>query len=747
VGEKGRETMMSKSLDIAKKYHARGWHPVAIAHGKKGPTDKEWNKREFTEDTLPQYFNGAAQNIGVQLGARSRGLTDIDLDCPEAIKLARYFLPKTNSIFGRASKPRSHLLYYIDDPIDKASLKLTGVDKSCIVELRMGGGAKGAQTVFPGSTHPSGEAIEWVQDDEPTITKFATLKTAVTKIAAATILIRAMPAVGTRHDAALALGGFLARAGWEVNDVGAFAETVWWAADLKEAAEEAKTAAIDSAKKYQSGEKEVFGLPGLAEFFGEAAAKKIAKLLEYGDGGDGDLEVDDQQDDQSENTAPSFSEEHLALHFSHLHADDLRFVAVWNKWYYFDGQRWKVDETKKTFSLARNLCRKAAMKVNKPREAKAIASAKTRAAVVALAGEDRRQAATVDQWDADPWLLNTPDGVIDLRTGERRDHRGADYMTKITSVGPNSDCPTPLWTAFLDKVTGGDKKLQAFLQRISGYSLTGSTREHALAFLYGTGRNGKGVFTNALIGIMGDYHCAAPIETFTESNSDRHPTDLAMLRGARLVTSTETEEGRRWAESRIKMLTGGDKVSARFMRQDFFAYVPRFKLMISGNHKPGLRSVDEAIKARFNLIPFAVTIPPEERDKELGNKLVTEYPGILQWMIEGCLQWQAIGLSQPEAVTDATSHYLDNEDAIKLWLEECCNIDPNYWTATGILFERWEAWAKARGEFVGSARRFSQRLETEGFAPARKWGRGFAGLTVYRKPDDQSNGEFIWTGA
>jgi hypothetical protein len=383
---------MTRSLDIALNYRARGWNPIPVPYRKKGPTDKEWDKRELIEDTLPQYFNGAAQNIGVQLGAKSRGLTDIDLDCPEAIKLARYFLPRTDSCFGRASKPRSHLLYYIDDAPAKGSLKLTGVDKSCIVELRMGGGAKGAQTVFPGSTHLSGEPIEWAQDGEPAISNFTELKTAVTEIAAATILARAMPAIGSRHDAALALGGFLARAGFELNKIDTFAEAVWQTAGLGHLID---TAAIEAAKKYKSGEKEVYGLPGLADFFGEAPAKKVAKLLEYGDGGDevNDWGADAVPQDQtatSSETAPAFSEEDLALWFSRLHADDLRFVAVWNKWYYFDEQRWKVDETKKTFSLARNLCRKAAMKINKRRDAKAIASAKTRAAVVALAGEDRR---------------------------------------------------------------------------------------------------------------------------------------------------------------------------------------------------------------------------------------------------------------------------------------------------------------------------------------------------------------------
>lgn len=447
--------------------------------------------------------------------------------------------------------------------------------------------------------------------------------------------------------------------------------------------------------------------------------------------------------------APRFSEEDLALRFSERHADSLRYVAAWNKWYRYDNGVWKPDETRKTFSLARDLCRQVSLESKKP-ERKAIASARTRAAVVALAGEDRRQAATIDQWDADPWALNTPGGVIDLRTGERRDHRASDYMTKITSVTPDAQCETPLWSAFLNRVTDVDEELQRFLALISGYSLTGLTSEHALFFLYGTGGNGKSVFMNTLIGIMGDYHRAAPIETFTESNTDKHPTDLAMLRGARMVSSTETEEGRRWAESRIKTMTGGDVISARFMRQDFFEYRPQFKLVISGNHKPGLRSVDEAIRRRLHLIPFVVTISPEERDKDLVTKLVAEYPGILHWMIRGCLDWQKTGLVRPHAVKEATDSYLESEDAMKLWLEQCCAKNPSHLTPVSVLFEIWKTWSEASGEHPGSVRRFSQRLEANGFEPYKGHkGRFFRGLTVYKNPNaDQTadQGEYIWTG-
>jgi len=260
----------------------------------------------------------------------------------------------------------------------------------------------------------------------------------------------------------------------------------------------------------------------------------------------------------------------------------------------------------------------------------------------------------------------------------------------------------------------------------------GSTREHALAFLYGTGANGKSTFLNAVTGAAGDYHRTAPIETFTASNTDRHPTDLAGLRGARLVTAIETEEGRRWAESRIKALTGGDKVAARFMRQDFFEYTPQFKLVIAGNHKPGLRSVDEAIRRRFHLVPFSVTVPPEQRDRDLDAKLKDEWPGILAWMIDGCLQWQEIGLAPPKIVTDATASYLDSQDAVAAWIDEACERDPNVWERSALLFGSWKAWAERSCEPAGDVKRFRDRLEARGIYHKREPGTGRTGYQGLR---------------
>jgi putative DNA primase/helicase len=265
-------------------------------------------------------------------------------------------------------------------------------------------------------------------------------------------------------------------------------------------------------------------------------------------------------------------------------------------------------------------------------------------------------------------------------------------------------------------VTADNDQLVKYLQRCGGYALTGLISEHALFFLYGKGQNGKSQFLLALAGAMGDYYRAAPIETFTESKTDRHPTELAWLMGVRLVIAIEPEARRRWNETRITQLTGGDPISARFMRQDFFQYMPQFKLFFSGNHKPGLRSVNKAISRRVNILPFTVTIPDKDIVLDLAQKLVTEEgAGILAWMITGCLDWQKNGLAPPPAVTQATEEYLAEENVLQTWFDECCLRKPQETTKSSDLYANWKRWAEARNEFVGSNKDFTQRMKDLGF--------------------------------
>jgi putative DNA primase/helicase len=421
------------------------------------------------------------------------------------------------------------------------------------------------------------------------------------------------------------------------------------------------------------------------------------------------------------------SEDEFAVEFSARHKDAFRYVSKWGRWLRWNGTRWLFEDTLMVFHEARIIAREFAQNSDDPH----IAKAAVIAAIERLARADRRHAATVGIWDTDPWLLNTPGGMVDLRTAAVLPHNPDRYITKITAVTPGGECPR--WRQFLGEITGDNVELQEFLQRIAGYSLTGNTQEHALFFFYGTGGNGKGVYLNTLSAILADYAAVAPMETFIATQGDRHPTDLAGLRGARLVTSQETEEGRRWAESKIKALTGGDPISARFMRQDFFTYIPAFKLVIAGNHKPGLRRVDEAIRRRFHLVPFTVTIEEGRRDQRLPEKLRAEWPGILQWMIEGCIAWRRDGLNPPTIVRNATDAYLADEDATGRWIEECCAVDPIYFETAAALFASWRAWAEAAGEYVGSQKRISQTLSAHGFEPGREGHtstRGFRGIAL-----------------
>jgi putative DNA primase/helicase len=433
---------------------------------------------------------------------------------------------------------------------------------------------------------------------------------------------------------------------------------------------------------------------------------------------------------------PEYSDDALALRFADNHAAKWRYVAKWGKWMHWDGKRWREDDVRRVFNLARKSNRRAAQeyldRTNEPNMNmyKSFGSKKTITAVESLARDDQRIAATVDQWDLDPMLLNTPGGVVDLNTGTLRPARPEDYMTKITAVAPDPNCLCPLWDAFLDKIAK-DEDFRKYLYRVCGYSLTGLTREHAIFFLYGLGRNGKSTFIEAISGIMGDYHITSPMETFMATQHPEHKTELARLQGARLVTAVETEEGRNWAESRIKQLTGGDPVSARFMRQDYFDYKPQFKLVLHGNHKPTLRSVNVAIKRRMNMLPFTVTITEAETDEHLGEKLRAEWPGILQKLIDGCLQWQKMkGLNPPKIVTEATEKYLADEDRIEAWIAGRCLREKNFSEAQSRLFASWKHFAGSANEEIGKSTNFYNALEAKGFVRFKDVVDKFRGLKL-----------------
>ena len=419
-------------------------------------------------------------------------------------------------------------------------------------------------------------------------------------------------------------------------------------------------------------------------------------------------------------SADDVGDDTLALLFSATHCGALRYVAAWGQWLRWAGAVWERDTTLAVYDMVRSLCRAQIAPGTDARTAKYLRRATTVAAVEHMARSDRRHAATADQWDADPWLLGTPGGTVDLRTGMLKPADRGDHITKLTTVAPDFDAGCPLWLAFLSRITDGNEALEDYLQRLVGYCLTGSTREQMFAFFYGTGANGKGVFLNTVSAILGAYAHVAPADTFEASRGDRHPTELAALQGARLVCSQETEEGRRWAESRIKALTGADPITARYMRQDFFTFLPTFKLLMAGNHRPGLRNIDEAMRRRLHMVPFEVSIPKSERDPHLVEKLRAEHGAILAWAIGGCLAWQTTGLQPPECVVAATAEYFSAQDSFSAWLDERTErASPHTWESSSELFASWRSWADAANEHAGDAKAFAEAMRRKGFEAKR----------------------------
>lgn len=460
-------------------------------------------------------------------------------------------------------------------------------------------------------------------------------------------------------------------------------------------------------------------------------------------------------------STPDLSHDALALDLSVAgFTRDARYVNKWGKWVFWNGSQWEIDERLSHMTKIRDFMRAKASKViewsnrkamamNNPLEAekmlkwgrdnaKTLRMASTITSIETIARSNSDLIATVEQFDNDLMLIGTPCGTVDLTTGELLAAQKHHWITKHCAVVPAEKCvDAPLWRSFLNRTFNGDQDLISFIQRAAGYALTGHTSEHKLLFLYGTGRNGKSVFLNTIYDIMGDYSKRASAQTFLDSSSERHPTDLAGLHGARLVAGSELPAGKAWNESIIKDLTGGDVITARFMRQDFFEYMPQFTLFIAGNHQPSFKGIDEAIRARVVLVPFTQTIPAEERDPELPKKLQAEWPAIFRWMIEGALEWQRIGLAVPESVKAASAEYLEDEDTLGEFIEE--NIITGYGNTTAVeMFDRFSEWQREIGiSLTWTKKAMTQALKERGFKTDKLTGgvRGFRGVSLKPRQD------------
>lgn len=442
------------------------------------------------------------------------------------------------------------------------------------------------------------------------------------------------------------------------------------------------------------------------------------------------------------------TENGAALLLAELHGQNYRFDRTIGKWFKWAGHLWVRDDRGTLSNEIRIICEALAHRgIKKPVFALLKASAVS--GTERLARSLPRFSTLSSEWEQDGWLLGTPGGIVNLRTGELRPGKHTDMITRSTAAtpiplaefDPAKHCPN--WLRFLEEATNGDQDLIRFLKNWFGYNLTGVTTEQSLLFVHGPGGTGKSTIINVIGDLLGGYCVNVESETLTESQFERHTTELARLDGSRMARVSEVKAGKRWEQKRIIALTGGDKITARYMRQNNFEFSPQFKLTIVGNSRPGFAQMDSAIKRRMIIVPF--DHKPSKPDRKLQEKLSAEGPGILAWLIQGCLDWQSNGLARPQIVQDYTTEYTNEQDFFAQWIEEKCETSSDFSQSTRDLWESWNFFASSSGEDPGHLRgEFQDRMKEHGFTASKHCGpkrtqRGYKGLrlkdiTINSKP-------------
>jgi putative DNA primase/helicase len=435
--------------------------------------------------------------------------------------------------------------------------------------------------------------------------------------------------------------------------------------------------------------------------------------------------IEENEDDTFEERDPFFmlSELGNAERLIHHHGKNLKYCNEL-EWLIWNGKQWEQDNKREIEKIAsqtfRDLyrvddesvqkwawkCEKRSIRMNSILDARPLVSVKK------------------SQFDSHKFLFNCSNGVIDLKTGEFLPHERDYLFTKISEIEYEKKTDCPHWINFMESIFKNDDgstnyEIINFLQKAIGYTLTGDISEQVMFFLYGTGRNGKSTFINTIQTLLGDYGRQTNSDTFIKKKNDNAVNnDIARLDGARFVSAVESEEGQQLSESLVKQITGGEKISARFLRQEFFEFTPEFKVFFTTNHKPIVKGSDEGIWRRIRLIPFTVTIPKEKIDKELPKKLEKEMSGILKWAVDGCLKWQSEGLGEPESIKQATESYRDEMDILGPYLSERCIINPLAKVEAKNIFDDYKKWCFENGEIELKNRAFYRQLETRGYKKA-----------------------------
>jgi putative DNA primase/helicase len=429
-----------------------------------------------------------------------------------------------------------------------------------------------------------------------------------------------------------------------------------------------------------------------------------------------------------------------ALRLVKRYGESLRFVPERKRWFVYEGEVWRADTAKQQVVFAQSSARLIdgeadLLDDHRRADRRRWAQQSLGAGAVKRALEMAQPHATrsIEGFDRDPWLINVKNGTLDLRTSTLRPFDAADYLTRQAGTHYDPDAKCPRFSQFLRKVLADDTDLVRFIQRFAGYTLTGEVTEQCFLFLHGAGKNGKSTLIQIIQQMLGDYACNTPTETLLAKHvTSSMSNDLARLQGVRMVSAIESNPNRQLDEALIKQITGGDRITARFLYAEYEEYTPRFKLWFVANHPPRLRSTDDALWRRIHVLPFDVVIANDEVDSDLTGALQAELPGILAWAVRGCRRWQRSKLQPPERVLAATRRYRKEVDHVRRFLHECVEPTDGGVTRSSILYERYERWCSDGGEHPVSQTALAKRLVEAGYTPTRLSGgvRAWRGLKL-----------------
>ena len=682
---------------------------VPLKPREKIPIGYRWPDNLLSPEVVLARHNSIQNNIGIANGNPS-GIVDVDLDCSEATQLASALLPEALATFGHDGNDRGHWLLYCSNPGKTKQFTCPNTGAT-LVELR----ANGSQTMIPPSVHPSGTRLKFtsITDSAPTV-DFDDLLTSVGLIAAASLVAQNWKS-GTRHKLCLAFTGLLLKSGAEVDLVEEIIEKICSITEDKEVEDRINTVRSSVGKNGH----ELAGYTMMAELIGDKAAKKISEWV-----GASAVSYDDSLVIEPDESLPDLphqfyeneiTEVKIAGAFSDWAEGKAMFVQEKKQWFLWDENIWRGDQAGHITTSAAQFLSELSIMCAESRYRgleDSIRKFETLGkinSIVTLAAPAR--AKSVNELDQKPMILALANTSIDLETGNRiaPDPRHLISISSGVRFDEKAECPE--FEKFICSIFEGNEEVMSFVQRVVGYSLTGLGDEQCIFILNGDGANGKSTLLNVMNQLLGGYAKTAPAQTLMANTRQGVGDDLVYLVAARLIVVSETDKGQGLAEAKIKQITGGDEITGRNLWASYMTFKLAGKIWLATNNLPHIQGRDHGIFRRLRVIPFNKTFAPHEQDRTLGSKLKAELPGIMNWAIKGCLDWQAQGLNPPQVILDQLEHYQKDMDTVRKYVDAELVMQLDGKLKSSELYVNYRDWCKRMGYGAEDDRAFKNSME------------------------------------